>query len=76
MADYLCGYVGSTGSTIVAHDGTVLATVTHTRSVRLTRSSWVHGRSMLSVWATDASGARWYGRGSPAIAIRLRRVHA
>lgn len=70
------GYLSSDGKTVTTWSGGHLATVTWSRPCRLTRVSWVHGKSYVSVNARDVHGNYWTGRGSPGIAIRLRPMKA
>jgi hypothetical protein len=74
MSAALFGYVAPDGRSIIDWHGAKLATITRTSRVRLARWSYVHGRGMLAVRARTPDGAAWYGRGSPSIAIRLRRA--
>lgn len=65
-------YVSSDGKTITSWTGGHLMRVTRSTRCTLTRQSWVHGKAYSSIRATDCHGGKWYGRGSPGIAISLR----
>jgi hypothetical protein len=66
------GYVSSDGKTITTWTGGELMRVTYKSPVRLTRLSYLHGRYIYAIRATDCHGAKWYGRGSPGLAVTLR----
>ena len=65
-------YLDSEGNHVTGWKGNVLGDVISSSTVRLTRTSYIHGKSMLSVKVKDVHGGLWYGRGSPSIAITLR----
>ena len=73
-AQRFCAYVSSDGHSITTWTGGLLAYVTQSRPCKLSRRSFTHGKSCLSITATDVHGNRWVGRGSPGIAIKIRRV--
>lgn len=73
-ATSLVAYVASDEKTVTTWTGGELGKVTGKVECQLTRTSWVHGKSYWSYWVTDCHGQHWYGRSSPGIAIKLRRV--
>lgn len=66
------GYVSGDGLGITSWSGGNLMRVTRSVPCTLTRRSWIHGKAYSSIRATDCHGGRWYGRGSPGVAITLR----
>jgi hypothetical protein len=66
------GYVSSDGKHITGWKGNVLGTIVRSTPCRLTRVSYTHGKSYLSIRVRDIHGAFWHGRGSPGICITLR----
>ena len=67
------GYVGK-GNSITTWTGGKLMTITRAWPCKLTRYSFTHGKSCLSIHAVDVHGGHWAGRGSVGIAIKLRPV--
>ena len=65
-------YVSSDGRHVTGWKGNVLGTVTSSRTVRLTRCSYVHGATIQAIHVVDVHGGHWHGRGSPGISIKLR----
>jgi len=70
------GYLSSDGTTITTWTGGELARVTWSRSCKLTRQSWTHGKDYRTINARDVHGNYWTGRGSPGICINLRPIKA
>lgn len=66
------GYVSSDGRYITAWHGKIIGAVKRTRSVRLPRWSYVHGKHINHYEVMMADGRRMYGRSSPGIAVNLR----
>jgi hypothetical protein len=67
-----CAYVSSDGKSITTWTGGELMKITLWWTVRLTRLSFTHGRTIRHIQALDCHGKRWWGRGNPGIAIRMR----
>jgi hypothetical protein len=65
-------YVGSDGKRITTWTGGLLMRVTQSWPCQLTRKSHWHGKNYSCIRATDVHGGRWFGRGSPGVAIKLR----
>ena len=65
-------YLSSDCRAVQTWTGGHLMRVVRTSPVRLTRQSWVHGRTITAVRAVDCHGGSWYGRGSGGICINLR----
>lgn len=68
------GYLSADGKSLTTWTGGILGKVTDWNPCKLTRVSYTHGKSYRSVRVTDCHGSEWYGRGSPGIAISLRRI--
>jgi hypothetical protein len=65
-------YVSADGKRITGWKDNTLGTITAATNYRLTRESYVHGRTINFYRVTDVHGAKWSGRGNPGIAITLR----
>jgi len=65
-------YVSSDLKHITGWKGNVLMRITSAQPYRLTRHSYVHGKTIHSIQAVDANGQVWYGRGNPGICITMR----
>lgn len=65
-------YVDSAGKNITTWTGGVLARITQSWPCQLTRRSFWHGNGYSCIRAVDVHGGKWFGRGSPGIAIKLR----
>lgn len=65
-------YVSSDGKHVTGWKGNILGTITHANNYRLTRVSFMHGRTINHYVIRDIHGAFWYGRGNPGIYITLR----
>lgn len=70
----VCAYVSGDGSRITTWTGGDLMRIVRSRTVRLTRESFTHGRTIQSIRAVDCHGGEWIGQGNPGISIRLRPV--
>ena len=68
---FVC-YVSSDGRHVTGWKGNILGDAEQLGTVKLTRQSFVHGTTINSYRVTDVHGGKWYGRGSPGIAITLR----
>jgi hypothetical protein len=64
-------YVSSDGKHVGGWKGNVLGTITSATNYRLTRTSYIHGRTINFYRVTDVHGGLWTGRGNPGIAIKL-----
>jgi hypothetical protein len=73
-ASIIGAYISSDGRSVTTWTGGKLATVIRSTHVRLTRVSFAHGGSIRAIRAVDDTGAHWYGRGSPGLAVTLRRA--
>lgn len=69
-------YVAGHGKTITTWTGGVLALITRSTTCRLTRQSFIHGKTIQCIHARDIHGGHWTGRGNPGLAIKLRPVKA
>jgi hypothetical protein len=66
------GYLSSDGNHLTGWKGNILGRVVSRSTVRLTRWSYIHGRTIEAVRIRDIHGRLWYGRGNPGIAITIR----
>ena len=73
-ARIIVAYISSDGRSVTTWTGGKLATVIRSTYVELTRISFTHGRFIRAIRAVDDTGAHWYGRGSPGLAVTLRRA--
>ena len=62
--------------TVQTWHGAVLGRYTIGKRIRLTRTSFTHGRYVNAMRVVMTDGSRWYGRGSAGIELRLRRCKA
>jgi hypothetical protein len=65
-------YISSDGRRVTGWKDNTLGVVTESRTCRLTRTSYTHGKNYSSIRVEDVHGNNWYGRGSPGICVTLR----
>lgn len=75
-AEAFGAYLSRDGKRVTTWTGGELGQVTRWNYCRLTRRSNWHGTDYRTVRVVDVHGAQWHGRGSPGIAIKLRRAKA
>jgi DNA polymerase III epsilon subunit-like protein len=65
-------YLSSDGKRITGWKDNTLGYVVYSKTCKLGRLSFTHGKEYRSIVARDIHGGLWYGRGSPGICITLR----
>lgn len=71
----ISAYVSGDGKALTTWTGRVLAQAVDRNHCKLTRASHTHSQEEYSsFWFLDPTGQRWYGRGSPGMLIRVRKV--
>jgi hypothetical protein len=65
-------YFSSDGKRITGWKDNTLGYVVYSKTCKLGRLSFTHGKEYRSIVARDIHGGLWYGRGSPGICITLR----
>jgi hypothetical protein len=59
---------------ITTWTGGKLMAITRSKTCKLSRWSWTHGKTIQAIQARDVHGKMWCGRGSAGIAINLRPI--